>query len=160
MKEIIPETIKRCLRGRDAHIAPLKALKGLTPEMARKRPSPNAHSCWELLYHIVLWQDVCLDAVRGNNVDWEAAQKKEWPSQKMMSDDTQWGKLVSKFEKGLKEASQLVEQVDLAKPIPAWGGAPTLQVLMVVVQHNSYHIGQIVATRIALGYWPPPKESE
>jgi len=160
MNEIIAEIIRRSLHGKDAHIDPLKALKGLTAEMARKRPSPSSHSCWELLHHIVMWQSVCIDAIKGKEVDWEAAQRKEWPSQERMTDAAQWDNLVAKFERGLEEASQLVERVDLAKPIPAWGDAPTFQVLMVLVQHNSYHIGQIVATRIALGYWPPPKPKE
>ncbi len=154
----IEEYLIHGLHAKHTHVDPIKALQGLTANEARQEVAPGVHSVWTNLYHLVFWQDVTLDAIRGKTIDWENLKNKDWlPSSKMTSDEA-WEQLKERFMKGLAEAKSLLEIEDLSKPIETWGGAPVVQAMIVLLQHNSYHIGQIVTTRQAMGKWPQQKE--
>jgi hypothetical protein len=43
----------------------------------------------------------------------------------------------------------------MLEDIPAWLKVPLFTAFLVFMLHNSFHIGEIVATRQALGIWPP-----
>jgi uncharacterized damage-inducible protein DinB len=151
----IVKMILKGLEGKNTHLPPSKALEGLTPKIARKTPINDDHSSWELLHHIVVWQEGIIEAINGKKVDWQAISKNNnWPTEEYVSDDVNFLNLVDKFTKGLLQAKELAKTVDLTKSMPAWGDAPVLQAFFVLLQHNSYHLGQIVVVRKQLGNWP------
>ncbi|MFW9958282.1 MAG: DinB family protein [Candidatus Odinarchaeota archaeon] len=148
---------KRGLRGKHTHMDPLKALEGLTPETARMVPSKGTHSCWHILYHIAYWQEFMLTAIKGEEVDWPKNNEESWPTNKLLERSKDWVKLVEKFENGLNEAENLTRTLESTEDLPAWPKVPPFAAFLVLAQHNSFHIGEIVATRQALGNWPPPE---
>ncbi len=151
--QIVP-MILRGIKGKNTHLPPEKALEGLTPEIARMRPQNDYHSCWELLHHAVVWQEAIFEAILGKDVDWQAISEKDnWPGEEYLADDSNFVNLIEKFTQGLKKAEELAKSMDLTKSMPAWGDAPVLQAYFVLLQHNSYHLGQIVAVRKMLGIW-------
>ncbi len=158
MTDTFPVILKKALRGHDAHLDPMKGLRGLTAEIAQKQTGQGFHSCWDILYHMVYWQDFVLAAIRGEEASWPKVPLEDWPSDVSERKDFDWDKIVERFERGLEEAKKLAGESDLTKPMPAWGEAPTAKALIVLIQHNSYHLGQIVANRRLLGDWPPPKQ--
>ncbi|MHA1943215.1 MAG: DinB family protein [Candidatus Thorarchaeota archaeon] len=148
-------SLKNSLSGKHIHIAPMKALENLSPEMAAKVPENSEHSCWHILHHIVFWQDLMIEALRGNNeVKWPDKNQLSWPTE-ISKDENEWTALVERFKTGLDEGYKMTENIDSQDDLPAWPKVPTFRALMVFGQHNAYHIGEIVATRQALGYWPP-----
>lgn len=154
MKEQLVKVIINGLHGKNSHVNPKKAIEGLTPENARKKPDNSNHSCWELLYHIVVWQEAIFEAIEGNKVDWQEVSKiHNWPSDEYLSKDSNYPNLVNKFFQGISKAEKLANSVDLHTPMPAWTEAPVIQAFIVLLQHNSYHLGQIVTTRKNLGFW-------
>ncbi len=157
MFEVMTNSFKRGLRGKGTHLDPLKALDGFTPETARMIPNNGTHSCWHILYHIVYWQDFMLAALRGEQVDWPKNNEESWPTSKMIENQEDWMGLIEKFENGLIEAESLTSKLESTKDLPAWPKVPPFAAFLVLIQHNSYHIGEIVATRQALGLWPPPE---
>ncbi len=159
MKEMVSNILKEGFHGHNTHVSPKKALLGLDADSARKVPCDRVHSCWEQLYHIVFWQDLVLEEVRGNVVDWTETHGKDWPKPESILDSSGWNKLVERFFKGLAEAEELLDTLDLQKPIPSWNDHPAFKAMLVLAQHNSYHIGQIVVARQALKTWPPPDEA-
>lgn len=156
MFDIMTNAFKRALRGKGTHMEPLKALDGLTPETARMVPREGTHSCWQILYHIVYWQDFMLAAVRGEKVEWPKDNQGSWPTSEMIENNKDWTKLIEKFENGLNEAESLTSKLESTEDLPAWPKVPPFAAFLVLAQHNSFHIGEIVATRQALGIWPPP----
>ena len=155
MKEALAKALADGLYGKHTHPDPLDAVRGLTYEMASQRTSESVHSSLELLFHLVFWQDLCLEAARGEkDVKWPDAAGEDWLGTDMQ---VTWGELVARFEKGLEEGKRLVAEGDLEMPLPAWHNIPMLRAMIVLIQHNSYHLGQIVSNRIAQGTWPPPR---
>jgi uncharacterized damage-inducible protein DinB len=150
------QALQRSIFGKYTHIDPLKAIQGLTPETASMVPSKGIHSCWHLLYHIVYWQELMLSALRGEKVDWPKNNDLSWRSSNLFKKPVAWTKLVQTYEKGLNEAEGQVKKVELFEDLPSWPKVPPFAAIMVIAQHNSFHLGEIVATRQALGIWPPP----
>lgn len=137
----------------------LRILKGISHEIASQKVEGDLFSSWEILYHMIYWQEICLKAIRGDSIDWDSVKGKDWPSyaQEEIAD---WENLCQQFRDGIKEAERLIKKIDLAKPMPAWGNAPTIEAVQVLIQHNSYHLGQIVTNRRLQGSWPPPKDDQ
>ncbi len=155
MFDIMSASLKDSLRGKHIHVDPMIALQNLTPEMAAKKPEKSEHSCWHILYHVVFWQDLMLEALRGNtSVDWPTNNEPSWPEE-LPQDEEHWNELVERFRAGLEEGYKLTEHIDSLDNLPAWPKVPAFRALMVFGQHNAYHIGEIVAIRQALGDWPP-----
>ncbi|MFX1506822.1 MAG: DinB family protein [Promethearchaeota archaeon] len=155
MKETVVKALVDGLYGKNTHLNPKKVVEGLTPANAKIKPENDNHSCWDLLHHIKIWQKAILDAIKGEKVDWgDISKHHDWPSVEYLSDDQNFIGLVKMFEDGLKEAEELIKTTDLHKSMPAWDNAPVIQAIIVLLQHNSYHYGQIVAVRKNLGIWP------
>ena len=158
MKDTIIKSLKDGLLGKGTHIDPNTALKGLTASIARQKPSDDTHSCWELLHHMVIWQEAMLDAIKGKSVNWsEISEKENWPTKQRMENDSNFPNLVKKFELGIEEAIQLTENVNLDDLMASWGNKPILSGFRVLAQHNTYHLGELVTTRKVIKS-PPPKD--
>ncbi|MHA2140300.1 MAG: DinB family protein [Candidatus Thorarchaeota archaeon] len=155
MKEKLSKALAAGLYGKGTHAESLKIIDGISLNHAKERITENVHSSWEQLFHIVYWQDLCIRAARGEEVKWPKDGKPSWPSE---STTDNWDELVSRFKAGLEEAKALALESDLAAPMVSWANFPVMSSLLILAQHNSYHLGQIVVNRLAQGTWPPPKE--
>ena len=154
MNEQIISVIINGLQGKNTHLTPKKALEGLTPTKAKQKPEGEFHSCWEILHHIVIWQETMLRAIKGEKVDWEGIERNSnWPASSYLEDNSNFTTLVQKFEKGLFEAEKIVKKVDLFEKMPTWDNELIIQAFIVLLQHNSYHLGQIIAVRKIQGSW-------
>jgi hypothetical protein len=155
MKEAIINIMKAGLHGKHTHVDPIKSIRGLDADKARLSPAEGSHSSWGILYHIVKWQDATVEALRGNEVNWKEVSATDWPTDEEMAEDAAWIDLGRQFEAGLANMEQLIETSEPDGIIPDWN-IPYAGAALMILQHNSYHLGQIVTVRQATGTWPPP----
>jgi hypothetical protein len=155
MKNMVIDVVGKALHGHFTHRNSFTILDGLTHEQAIQQVIGDDYSSWEILYHIVYWQEMALDLIRGAEVDWKEAMKKDWPSEDLQKEQ-EWGTLVERFKTATTTYTDLLEEVDLTTPVKSLRDAPTLKAFVIIAQHNSYHLGQIVMNRKAQGSWPPP----
>ena len=115
------------------------------------------YSLWQLLEHLRLAQhdilDFCVDP-RYAELKWPDDY---WPAEPEPPSPQAWDGSVRQIEDDLRALERLAvdPSVDLLKPIPHGSGQTILRELLLVIDHNSYHVGQIVALRRVLGAWPP-----
>lgn len=151
------------MAGMGSHVEPMRAVEGLSPPAAAREVGCGLHSAHRLLHHIVYWQDIMLGAAEGAA---EAAGVPSgspvapvpWPQgpEDWQSPMPEWPELVERFGANLGRAQKLARGAALHAPIPAWGPEMTVgAALGVLITHNSYHLGQLVAARRAAGAWPP-----
>jgi len=158
MRERLIKDLSSGINGFLTHLEPMKAVEGLTPTTARKKPSNKYHSCWELLHHTVVWQDILLKNIDGKFIDWSTISNEDnWPSDEYLSKDDNFIELVKKFKKNLEVAATKLEKIDIMKGIKI-GPEHTpdvtyFRLFLVFLQHTSYHLGQMVTTRKLLGDW-------
>ena len=60
------------------------------------------------------------------------------------------------LERDLEAMGKLVAdpKTDLLAPIPHGSGQTILREVLLIADHNSYHLGQLVLVRRLLGCWP------
>lgn len=79
-----------------------------------------------------------------------------WPQEKSPPSNAAWKNCIMQIRQDLQELINLVEnpKTNILKPIPNIEGAPViLREILLVADHNSYHIGQIILLRGLLGIW-------
>ena len=136
------------IHGVHIHVDPMVAVDGLSETDASKPPFPDGRSLHELLFHIVFWLEYSLSLLSGEVGDFEKGM--DW-----MAGGSNWGDLVDRFTKGIYRLENIAENWDLKSEVmisdelSTCVGAEVLR----VVQHTSYHLGQILSARRALGLW-------
>lgn len=152
-KDVLLEQFKCCHKKSHWFVSFEKAVTGLTPEQAIWKKSDYENSIWEIISHLVFWNERFLNRFKnittpkleGNNdttftylkeVDWEQALEQynhvmtNWYETIMNSED-------EKFNQPISEESK-----------ETW-----LESLSSITLHNAYHIGQIVTIRKMQGSW-------
>jgi DinB superfamily len=144
--EIIRAQLVDVLTGEHAHISLGSALKGLPREDRGLRR--GAHSVWEILEHMRLAQE---DIIRYTfDPTWKSAKWPEgyWPKRPVPT-DAEWNASVKAFRKDLDELVAFVRdpKTDLTARFPHGEGRTYLRQVLLVADHNAYHLGQLVQVR-------------
>jgi hypothetical protein len=148
----------RILDWEEAHVGFDKAVGGI-PEDKRGTPVDGfEHSPWHLLEHLRLGQndilDFCVNPRYVHSMKWPDDY---WPTNPAPPNATAWNASIATFKADRETLKDLVRdtRVDLFARVPT-GKAPQtyLRAILLIVDHNAYHLGQMVAVRRALGIWP------
>ncbi|MBD3217514.1 MAG: DinB family protein [candidate division Zixibacteria bacterium] len=154
-EKILRDYLAEILNWQGAHINLEKAVENFQSELRGKRPKSAPHSAWQLLEHIRMAQYDILDFTK--NPDYKELNWPDdyWPENDSPPDDSAWGKSIESFKADLAELRAMANDssVDLFNPIPHGDGQNILRELLLVADHNAYHIGQIVQLRKMLGTW-------
>ena len=143
------------LRGGNAHLNFEEALAGLPPTLRGERPDGLPYSPWRLLEHMRIAQWDILEFSRNPKHVSPEFPAGYWPESDAPPDDKAWQKSIRQFRADLKAMQDLVEDpaIDLLAPIPHGEGQTILREALLVADHNSYHLGQMVTLRRLLGAW-------
>ncbi len=79
-----------------------------------------------------------------------------WPRDPAPPSAAAWNKSVANLKADREKLQQLARdtRIDLLATVPTGEGKQTyLRAILLVADHNSYHLGQLVAVRQALGIW-------
>jgi len=143
------------LHGGNAHATFDDAVKDFPPALRGKKPNALPHSPWMLLEHLRLAQHDILEFSRNPDhvsPPWPAGY---WPTSEAPPNAEAWNKSIRQFREDLKAFEELVAnpKTDLFAKIP-WGESQTiLREVLLVADHNSYHLGQFLDVRRLLGTW-------
>jgi hypothetical protein len=143
------------IRGGNAHADFKKAIEDFPAEVRGKRPKGSPHSPWELLEHMRIAQLDILEFSR--NADYKSPNWPEgyWPETPEPPDPKAWDRSVHGFCQDMQTMRDLIEDAgsDLYTSIPHGSGQTLLREALLVADHNSYHLGQLVLLRRILGAW-------
>jgi hypothetical protein len=149
------EQLIALLEGGHAHARFEDAVKDFPKEKAGVRPNGLPHSAWELLEHIRLALE---DILRfSQSAEWTSPKWPEgyWPASPQPAKPGQWDESVAGVRRDLAEFIALVRdpKQDLHRKLPWGDGQSLLREALLVADHNSYHLGQLVLVRKALDIW-------
>lgn len=148
--------LARLFRGQGAHEDSLRIVEGIDWRLAGIRPAGFRHSIYQLVFHLNFWMEVelkCIEStVKSHPDDWSLS----WPDPEP-KDDLAWRHELALFQTNLDQLITLADaQASTLARIAHKGSDDTVEtVLTALAVHNSYHLGQIVQLRQALGVWPP-----
>jgi uncharacterized damage-inducible protein DinB len=157
MEQALRDKIIASVSGRGAHVAPLVALEELTAAQARRRPSKKLATIWDELAHVVFWQELTLEIVRGGQPQTPEHAAGGWPPIPGGRGATKaWEALKARFAAGVAELEEAGRTRDLEARVGADTKSTLGELLLIIANHNSYHFGQIVALRRLVDAWTPP----
>jgi DinB superfamily len=149
------EHLLNLLSGRGAHVDWKESFKGVPPKMRGVRPKGLPYSLWELLEHMRIAQWDILEFSRDAKHVSPEWPKGYWPAASAPPSAKAWDKGLQAFSRDLARMEKLVgsPKTDLFAKIPHGEGQTVLREALLVADHNSYHLGQVLTVRRLLGIW-------
>ena len=143
------------LDWRDAHAGFDAAVEGLPAELRGRVPAGLPYSAWQLVEHLRLAQHDILDFCRNPAYRELAWPDDYWPRAPEPPSPASWDESLAAYrrDRDALRALALDPAVDLFAAIPHGTGQTYLRELLLVADHNAYHVGQLVALRRLLGAW-------
>lgn len=151
--ERILDQLKRAYEGGAWHGPSVReVLNGVTARQAQARPLQNAHSIWELVHHIAVWENVGRRRLEGDRAEIDISSLEDWPPADDMS-DAAWEQAKAALDRGHEALRKTIAGLDESRlDQPILEGLSTVYVtLHGVIQHDLYHAGQIAMLKKALG---------
>jgi uncharacterized damage-inducible protein DinB len=139
----------------DAHAGLDRIVDGVPDDKWGAAAPGLPYTLWQLLEHLRLTQYDILDFCRNPGYTQPRWPEDYWPAESdQPTADVVAGSLAA-YRQDLKALTALARdrKVDLFARIPHGTGQTYLRELLLVADHTSYHLGQMVAVRRALGIW-------
>jgi len=149
------EHLAKLLDGRQAHVGMSAAIDKLSFEDLARKPEGVPWTLWELFEHIRIAQWDILEFSKSAEHQSPEFPKGYWPESSAPQDADAWEQSVASFRRDLASMKELVldPEVDLHAKIPHGDGQTILREAMLVADHNTYHLGQMVLVMKMLGRW-------
>jgi uncharacterized damage-inducible protein DinB len=125
-------------------------LRDVSHQHASARPIAGAHTIWEIVLHTIAWADIARARLRGERTG-DPTPQEDWPPVAAIT-AAEWTATVSRLHDSYQSLATDVRQLDDAVLDGKVAGldytAATL--LRGVVEHGTYHGGQIALLKRAL----------
>jgi uncharacterized damage-inducible protein DinB len=152
---VLREQLAAMLRWEDAHAGFDRVVEGV-PQQRWSAGAPGLpYTLWQLLEHIRLAQHDILDFCRNPGYAELRWPDDYWPpaSATPTAEDVTASIAAVREDREALAAMALDSGIDLFARIPHGTGQTFLRELLLAADHSSYHLGQMVVVRRALGIW-------
>src|ERR1051325_3577109 len=141
------EHLTSLLDGGNAHITFDDFAKDFPVDKCGERIEGLPYSAWQVLEHIRIAVWDILEFSRDVNHVSPKWPEGYWPQKDEVGDAAKWHESVDKFRKDMKQMQDLVNdpEIDLFSKIPHGSGQTILREALLVADHNSYHLGVLLA---------------
>lgn len=154
--QILRQQLTNLLMVRQAHMSFEDAIKDFPEEHINTRPPDLDYTIWHLVDHIRICQWDILEYIR--NPDYAAPDFPSgyWQPPGTTTDVAGWNNTIVQFQTDRQALVEIINDParDLTAQIPH--GQPShniLREILIVADHNAYHIGEIGVLRQTLGLW-------
>jgi uncharacterized damage-inducible protein DinB len=152
-KDVLLEQFTCCHKKSYWFVSFEKAVAGLTPEQALWKKSDLENSIWEIVSHLVFWNERFLNRFNNSSIPvMEGSNDTTFAYLK----DLEWQQVLERFDvvmNGWYEAIVNSVEEKLDQPIGEGSKETWSESLSSITLHNAYHIGQIVTIRKIQGSW-------
>lgn len=149
--EILAKHIHRTVKGPMWHGPSLgQVLEGFTHDQAAARPIAGAHSVWELVLHVTTWAEISRARIKGQRLT-DPSPDEDWPPTGPPGPG-EWQRVLDRLGESHQALSADVRDLSDAALDGSVGDLGyTVDVLLHgVVEHGTYHAGQIALLRKAI----------
>jgi len=150
--ECLADQLERAFRGGAWHgPAVAETLAGVDESAAAARPIAGAHSIWEIVHHLTVWNDVPRRRLDGERLQ-NLPPERDWPPVGDTSAEA-WRAALATLEEAHAALHERVQDLTDGQLDDAVTGSDSTVrgTLFGVLQHNAYHAGQITTLRKASG---------
>lgn len=145
------------LDGGNAHMTFDDAIAQFPREDMNAKAPHVTYTPWHILEHLRITQWDILEFIRNPAYVSPEWPKGYWPASDAEANAAMWEKTVRAFRADLQALRDLVNdpRVDLYEPLPHGSSQTILREILLVADHNAYHIGEFAVLRQVMQTWPP-----
>ena len=153
--QVLRQHLLALLKGGNAHVTFNEVVQDFPPRLRGKKPEGQPHTAWRLLEHMRIAQWDIVEFSRSKRHVSPQWPDGYWPERDAPPNASAWEKSVKQFRADLKAMQDLVadSRTDLYAPIPWGDGQTILREVLLVADHNAYHLGELLMVRRRLGAW-------
>jgi hypothetical protein len=147
------------LRGGHAHMSFDDAVDEFPQDRINDFPPGVSYSPWHLLEHLRIAQWDILEFIRDPNHVSPAWPDEYWPPTEAKANPADWRATLAGFRADHQALGAIVEDrgTNLTADLPHAPGYSVLREILVVSDHNAYHIGEFAILRQVMQTWPPDR---
>ncbi len=153
--QLVRDQLVRLLLQSNAHM-PFEQAIADYPMAHINTVFPNGtYTAWHLLEHLRLSQWDILDFIRNPSYREMEWPKDYWPAPDAHATPEDWQRTVAAFQDDQRALEALImdPRTDLYAPIPHGDGQTIFREILVVCDHNAYHIGEFAIMRQVMRTW-------
>jgi len=142
------------LTEENAHAGFDAVVKDFPAKLHGMRPNDLPHSAWELVEHLRIAQwDIIEYALnpKHKSPDFPGGY---WPKSPEPPDPKAWDKSIGAFRADRKKLVGALQKADVLAPIPHANNQSLASKTILLIDHNAYHLGQLIFLRRLLRIWP------
>ncbi len=153
--QIVRREVLHLLQGGNAHMQYEEAVKSFPVDHINDTFPGGTYTPWHLLEHLRRAQRDILDFMRDPNYHEAVWPRDFWPPEDQKATEQEWQQTIAAFEADAKSLQSIAVDVDvnLYSRIPHGNGQTVLRELLLVADHNAYHIGEFAIARQMMGTW-------
>ncbi|MGI4803506.1 MAG: hypothetical protein ACRYFL_01950 [Janthinobacterium lividum] len=131
------------------------ALNGLDAESRGIKLPHLPYTIWQLVKHLQIAQQDILDFSENKNYKLLNWPKDYWPEKPAPANEQEWENTLTEIKNSLADFTALLvdPNTDLLQPFAHGDGQNLLRETVLIIDHISYHTGQIVLIRRLLDNW-------
>ena len=154
-ERVLREQLLALLRGKNAHLSFDDAVAGFPMAHINTKPPHVGYTPWHLLEHIRIAQWDILEFVRNPNHTSPEWPQSYWPHPNARANEGQWQQTIDQFRMDLKAIEMLVTNpnTDFFAAIPHAPDYTIFREVLLVADHNAYHIGEFAILRQVMQTW-------
>ena len=154
--KVVRQQLIAILRGGNAHLKFERAVSQFPLDYINRKATHISYSPWELLEHMRICQWDILEFIRNPKYVSPPWPKGYWPAKEEVADEKKWQETLSDFSQDLLLVEELVNDpgINLYQPVPHAPDYNILREILLIADHNAYHLGELVVLRKALSIWP------
>jgi len=138
----------------NAHAGFDAAVKGFPTNLRGARPNDLPHSAWQLIEHLRIAQwDIIEYALNPKHKSPDFPDG-YWPKSPEPPDAKAWDRSIAGFRADRKTLAAALQKADILAPIPFANNQSLASKAILLIDHNAYHLGQLVLLRRLLRTWP------
>ncbi len=152
---LLREQLVQLLTGGNAHLTFDEMIADFPAESINAVFPNGTYTPWHLLEHLRLAQWDILDFIRNPNYQELEWPKDYWPAPDAQASEADWKQTIASFQQDMRALQDLVmnPETDLYARIPWGDGQTILREILLVADHNAYHIGEFAIMRQVMGTW-------
>ena len=143
------------LQWQGAHVSFSQAVEALDLTVVSSSDHGGPYTIWQLVEHIRIAQHDIVSFCFDEHYEESNWPSDYWPDEDGPKDTAQWKHSLARIHQDRQRMIDAVmdESIDLFEPIARGNGQHVFREAMLIIDHESYHTGQIVLIRKLLGNW-------
>jgi hypothetical protein len=159
--KVLCEQLLLLLHGGNAHMTFDQAVADFPVECINRKLPEAPYTAWHLLEHMRIAQRDVLDFIRDPEYvapPWPAGY---WPDPGEEADAARWAQTLAAFRVDMEAVRAMVDDpdTDLTATLPHAEKYTVLREILVIADHNAYHIGELAMLRHIMDAWPADRQT-